>query len=288
MDGFLKSTVFVAVVASSSVQAEEGRQIIDPATLPISKAIVQITQLEGVADGGAANGFIIGNAGCHVLTNFHVAFAKDKRADGSMVLVEDQEVGHTVNIGIDLDPRTGIFRRLLKARVLDFGNYEEHTTEGMRGDISILKLDDCLGEAYGILKIMKVTQGHAPPVGLLSTLSVSKIAADKSALFLEKGCAAADKTPIAGLFVSTCMTVSGMSGSPVIKFEKNGKYTVVGMSAGHIQTKNGQKVSYALNYSLIAPFVESVLGGDPMISSAPDATVAGPNLTTTSLAAAGK
>lgn len=287
MDGFLKSTVFVAVVASSSVQAEEGRQIIDPATLPISKAIVQITQLNGVADGGAANGFIIGKAGCHVLTNFHVAFATDKKkANGEMILVPDLEVGHTVNVGIDLDAKTGVFSRNLKARVVDFGNYEQGTTEGLRGDIAVLKLDECLGEKYGKLKIQKSTQGHRPPTGILSTLSISKISETKSALFIEKECAAADRTPIAGIFVSTCTTIGGMSGSPIIRTEKGGRYTVVGITTGAFLTETGE-ISRALNYSIIAPFVEGVLGDEPIVSAAPNAAAA-PNLTTTSSNTAGK
>lgn len=250
-------------IISPAFAVDEGRKMIDPATEPVSKVVVQVAQLLGISK-GAGNGVVVGSEACHVLTNFHVAYGKGNKPEGGMILVDNQEVGHVVEVGVDLDTKTGTFRRRIKARVVEFGNFEEGNSMGMRGDLAMLKLDECLGKQYGLVKIEKPEQGQVAPLGALTVLGFSKITETKFALFAEKTCGAVQKTPIAGLFVSTCESLPGTSGSPVLKQDKNGQWLLVGMQTGRLTLKGGEMISYALHSSTIAPFVESVLGSEPI------------------------
>lgn len=265
---FAKIIVIMATSAMtfSGFAADEGRKKIDPATEPISKVVVQVAQLPGISK-GAGNGVVVGSEACHVLTNFHVAYGKGQKPEGGMILVDNQEVGHVVEVGVDLDTKTGTFRRRIKARVVEFGNFEEGNSMGMRGDLAMLKLDECLGKQYGLVKVEKPEQGQVAPLGALTVLGFSKITETKFALFAEKTCGAVQKTPIAGLFVSTCKIIAGASGSPVLKQDKNGQWLLVGMQTGELTLKGGEMIAYALHSSTIAPFVESVLGSEPIVMS---------------------
>jgi hypothetical protein len=280
-------TVIMATstIASSGLAADEGRKMVDPGNEPVSKVVVQITQLPGISK-GAGNGVIVGADACHVLTNFHVAYGKDNNPKGGMILVDDQEVGHVVEVGVDLDPKTGTFRRKIKARVIEFGNFEEGTSQGMRGDLAMLKLDECLGKSYGLVKVEKPEPGQVAPDGALTVFGFSKIAENKSGLFAEKACGAVEVTPIAGLFISTCKIVPGASGSPVLKQDKNGEWLLVGMQTGELTLKSGKMIAYALHSSTLAKFVEGVIGSEPIRMGL--ASVASTNDTVTAQSSSGK
>lgn len=137
------STPIVLLLAvlwcASSFGQESARKPVDPSG-PFAKLVGQITQA-GPSDGAFANGFIVGAEGCHILTNFHVAFGKAKDPKtGEVEMVDRVDVGHLVHFAFDLDSKTGKFKRTMRAKVVDFGNYEAGTSRGFLGDLALLRL----------------------------------------------------------------------------------------------------------------------------------------------------
>lgn len=257
------SSIFAALICASvsSYSGEGARKRISPSAHPMSKAVVQVSQVGvGASTFEVGNGIVVGENGCHVLTNFHVAFGKAKRLDGGTVLVDRLEAGHMVDVGVDLNERTGSFERTIKARVVEFLNYHPTELRRRKNDQVLLRLDNCLGRAYGIARIEIPGVGVHVPQTFLYTLSISKIDAKTSGLFLESECFAAADTPVAGLFFQTCESLPGMSGSPIFRQDSDGGYTVVGMSTGKLIVKNGKEVPFAIYSSAIGPFVQSVVG----------------------------
>jgi hypothetical protein len=255
----LTSAMFSSVSFAQVVS--KGRMPISADSHPLGKIVVLINQVGGekVSYG---NGFIIGKDGCHVVTNFHVAFAKDKTPKGKLVLVDNVDVGHEVMVQADLNSRTGQFsKRNLKARVVEFGDFRENSEVGMREDMAVLKLETCLGKEFGIAKFEPSEQGvHVPKNGRISTLSISKDETLKNEMFLEEDCVAASGSPVAGVFGMNCKLISGMSGSMVFNKDLDGGYTIVGMSSRTIGGDIKTAVSMAIFASHLTPFVESVIG----------------------------
>ena len=255
----LTSTVLASI--SFSQPAGGGRKPISADAHPLGKTLVHINQVGGemVSYG---NGFIVGKDGCHILTNFHVAFGKSKDGRGNDIFVDNVSVGHEVVVQADLNSRTGRFNKQgLKARVVEFGDYRPNSDIGMREDMAMLKLDTCLGKEFGIAKFEPKKDGVIVPAnGLISTLSISKDATLKNTLFLERNCVAADDSPIAGVFAMTCKQIGGMSGSMVFNEDADGGFTIVAMSSRGLGHTAKESVNLAIFASYLTPFVESVLG----------------------------
>ena len=253
----LLSTAFLSVAHG----AGEGREQIVPSAHPFAKAIVQIGQIGGNPL-FVANGVVVGKDGCHVLTNYHVAFGKGRAQDGSVEMVDKVETGHVVEVGVDLNASTGKFGRTIKARVVEFGNFKANSPGFIKNDLAMLKLDECLGKAYGLARFEMPDKSVKVPQTVLSTLNLTKTSAATTGLFYEAQCVAGATTPIAGLFAQSCVSIPGTSGSPVFRTEADGTYTVVGLSSGRFATESHGEIAYAIYSSRLTPFVESVLGSE--------------------------
>lgn len=253
------NTLGVVALLGNSLPAQAGeRKQIAPSAHPLAKIIVQVNQI-GADPLMVANGFVAGSDGCHVLTNFHVAFGKGRDAAGEVAFVETIETGHEVEVSVGLNSKTGAFQRKMKARVVEFAAYRRDR-RGIRNDLAMLKLDECLGKDYALARFEVPDDTVKVPQTELSTLSLTKDHAARTALYLEEECASADDSKIAGLFFHSCKTINGMSGSPIFRKDADGGYTIVGISTGIMPFVGGKNLPYAIYSSIMTPFVQGVLG----------------------------
>lgn len=254
--------VLVAATAAPAVADVSPRKPVDPKGT-FAKLTGQVTQT-GPSDGGFGNAFIVGAEGCHILTNFHVAFGKATDAKtGEIEMVDDVAVGHTVNFAFDLDAKTGKFKRTLKAKVVEFGNYEPGTSRGFLGDIALLRLDDCLGKEYGQLEIDRPPTGKLLPTGKLMTVSSSRNSSGKNEVLIEDGCKAAGATSVTGMMLTNCESVPGMSGSMILEEGTDKKLRLVGLTTQHLVFTDGSKISKSIYSRVIAKFLDTAFGDAP-------------------------
>lgn len=251
------NTALILTVTVAASSAETDRKAIAPSAHPLAKIIVQVSQVGSAT--AAANGFVVGADGCHVLTNFHVAFGKGKAANGEIEWVEPIATGHPLDIKLDLQSN-GTFGKQLKGRVVEYGPYHSDDLFGMSNDFAMVRLDQCLGKEYGVARLDKPEKTVRVPQTAINTISLSQLDAKRSQVYLEEKCVAASRTSISGLFFQTCKSLPGMSGSPIFRNDADGGYTIVGMTSGGLTLPGDQKVHFAIYASLLTPFVESVLG----------------------------
>ncbi len=244
----------------SGIESDQTRKPVDPQS-QFAKLTGQISQV-GATGRGFGNGFIVGSEGCHVLTNFHVAFGKSADAKtGEIEIVENVNVGHTVNFAFDLDASTGEFKRRLLAKVVEFGNYEFNTARGFLGDIALLRLEKCLGHEYGQLEIDRPAPGKTLPEGLLTTVSSSLDSTGKNVVLVESGCRADTGTTITGMVLSYCETVPGMSGSMILEEGSDKKMRLVALATGGGARVSGKQISKSIYVTVINNFLDEALPG---------------------------
>ena len=247
----------VAFVASEAQEVQ--RRPVNPQG-PFAKLTGQITQVVPTDD-GYGNGFIVGVKGCHLLTNFHVAFFKSTDPQtGKLEMVDNTEVGYTVNFAFDLESKTGKFKRTTKAKVVEFGNFEEGTSQGFLGDMALLRLETCLGKEYGQLEIDRPVVPKTLPNGNLMTVSSSRNASGKNEVLVEEGCRARTATPVIGMMLSNCEAVPGMSGSMILEEGADKKWRLAGISSSIGAIVNGKHISKAIYASEINKFLDRVPG----------------------------
>lgn len=246
--------LIVSVVVGSGAQASP-RLAVDPAGV-FAKLAGQITQVDA-ADDGFGNGFIVGRQGCHVLTNFHVAFGKSSNLKtGETEMVENVDIGHTVNFAFDSDAKTGKLKRTIKAKVVEFGNYEFGTSRGFIGDLALLRLETCLGNQYGHLEFDQPPAEKRVPSGRLMTVSSSRNAHGRNEVLAEEGCHAAPVTAVAGMFLTNCGNEPGMSGSMVLEESHDKKWRLVGITTQRSSYSDGTPVSKAIYIRAIGKFLD--------------------------------
>ncbi len=251
----LALVVLIVLPAAASVSA---RKPVDPKG-QFAKLSGQISQAGSPSVYG--NGFIVGAEGCHVLTNFHVAFGKSADPKtGEIEMVDNVDVGHTVNFAFDLDAKSGKFKRTLKAKVVEFGNYEFGTSRGFLGDIALLRLETCLGKEYGQLEIDRPPEGKTLPVGKLTTVSSSLSSEGKNEILIEEGCRADTGTTVTGMMLSYCESVPGMSGSMILEEGQDKKLRLAGVATGGGARVNGKQIAKAIYATVINKFLDSALG----------------------------
>jgi hypothetical protein len=210
--------------ARANVYVEDRRQQRDP-TLPLFRS-VGVLHHTGSGAGGTA--FLVGP--CHVLTAFHVAFMRSRDSASGRVAVSPARVGHAADFLIGLDPSVpGRFKTRTRARVVAFGAYSDADYPGMAGDWAILRLDRCLGEAYGYLKLAPARNDGAPPDGELMTIGFPRSRGQRAGVAVERGCHARDHGPVPGLFGVDCAFENGMSGGPVLERSGNLGWRVTGI-----------------------------------------------------------
>ncbi len=255
------SLLAILVLMSASAMAEStGRKVVDPESNPYAKLVGELTQAKDVK--GAGNAFIVGSEGCHIVTNYHVAFGKSKDVKtGEIEIVDNADVGHVVNFAFDLDGKTGKFKRQMKAKVIDFGNYEATSTRGLVGDLAILKLESCLGKGFAGPELDRPERGKFVPIGSLITISSSSDNKGLNAIQVEEDCVAQPKTPIAGVFLSNCYIESGMSGSMILEKGVDGKNRLVGVTTSEFVMFDGSRKTVAIYSSALAKLIDSAIGG---------------------------
>ncbi len=258
----------MVLASTPSIAEVSARKPVDPKG-QFAKLAGQITQLPKEKSEAFGNAFIVGSEGCHILTNFHVAFGKSFDEEGSLETVENVDVGHTVNFSFDLDAKTGKFKRTMKAKVVEFGNFEEGTARGLLGDIAILRLENCLGKEYGQLEFDRPEQGKLIPTGRLMTVSSMKDAQGKNTVLAQDGCQALPGTSVTGTIMTNCESQPGSSGMMVLEEGKDGKWRLAGLHARGMTLTGGQKVTRALYASTINKFVDPILGGEAPIAISP-------------------
>lgn len=255
------SLLAILVLMSASVMAEStGRKVVDPESNPYAKLVGEVTQVGNTKFVG--NAFIVGSKGCHIVTNYHVAFGKHKDPKtGEIEIVENADIGHIVNFAFDLDGKTGIFRRMMKAKVIDFGNYEADTTQGLVGDLAILQLESCMGTEYGGPKLDRPEAGKFTPKGNLMTVSTSRNEKGLNEILVEDGCKAEARTPAAGIMISNCDVRAGMSGSMILEHAQDGPLRLVGMSTEGKNLNDGSRISIAIYSRALTKLIDSAIGG---------------------------
>lgn len=261
------ATGLVLLTWSPVLAQTTGRKVADPKGR-FTKLVGELTQIKDAK--GAGNAFIVGAQGCHIVSNFHVAFGKSKDPKtGEIEIVENADVGHKVNFAFDLDAKTGKFKRSMKATVVEFGNYEADTKTGLLGDLAILRLDSCLGREFAGPELDRPDTAKSVPSGKLMTVSTSRKATDprQSEILVEEGCKADSQTPIGGVMVSNCETPPGTSGSMVLEQGADQNWRLVGISTSNRTLKDGTVVSFAIYSRVLTKFIDSVIGEESIAIS---------------------
>ncbi len=235
----------------------QNRKSVDPRGA-FAKLTGHLTQIDGPL-GPYGNGFIVGADGCHVLTNFHVAFGKSTDGETGVVqLVDNFKIGHAVDFSFELDAKSGKFSKTVKAKVVEFGNYEAGTSRGFLGDIALLRLETCAGKDYGHLEIDRPADGKTLPTGMLMTVSAGRNTAGKNEILIEEGCRSESMTPVTGMILSNCEAVPGMSGSMLLEQGADKKWRVVGITTDRNVLSDGTKVSQAISAKVINKFLDGL------------------------------
>ncbi|MYM67708.1 hypothetical protein GTP45_12800 [Pseudoduganella sp. FT55W] len=256
---FLSRAVMVALtfLAMASAFCQESlRKPVDPSGT-LAKLVGEVSQPQSELIG---NAFIVGQNGCHIMTNLHVAYGKSKdMATGKVELFDELAVGHVVNFAFNLDAQTGRFKGSMTAKVIEFGSYQEGTKRGLVGDVAVLRLESCLGKEYGALIFDRPEPGQRTPIGRLKTISSVKMPDERRAIVSQEGCSAERITTVTGLFLSNCDMPPGSSGSMVLE-EHNGKWHLVGMPVRQLTVVGETPVGIAIYVSALNKILDSALG----------------------------
>lgn len=261
------ATGLVLMASSPALAQSTGRKVADP-NGRFAKITGELTQIKDPQ--GAGNAFVIGAQGCYIASNFHVAFAKSKDpVTGKVEILENADVGHTVNFAFDLDAKTGKFKKTVKATVVEFDNYEPETTTGFVDDLVILRLENCLGKEYAGPELDRPEAKKFVPAGRLMTVSTSRKGNDlsRNEILVEEGCRSESVTVIAGAFFLNCHFEPGMSGSMVLEQGADQQWRLVGISTGIRTLKDRSKKPVAIYSLKLTPFIESVIGEESIAIS---------------------
>lgn len=248
--------------------AKSSRKFLD-ASNPLTKAVAVVGQIEGSAGG---NGVVVGEGGCYVLTNYHVAFGKSKDAEGNVELV-DFSTDHRVNVFLDFDSKAGRFKKEMKAKVIESGNYNPGTRAGLTEDYALLRLDTCLGPGFGITNFELGAEQKRMPDGKLSTVALTFLDG-KLGIVVEDECPALDHiegqpkviAPRTGSVGTNCFLQSGMSGSMLLSTDESGQTRLVGINTGK-DSVGGKFISFSVYARKFNKVLASVLGEGPFASS---------------------
>ncbi len=261
----------MVLASTPSIADVSARKPADPKN-QFTKLVGHITQLNSADPRIYGNAFVVGNDGCFVLTNAHVAFGTGKRdfETGEVELIENIDVGHAVNFSFDLDSKAGKFQKKIKAKVVEFGNYESGTSRGIIGDIAILRLESCLGKSYAGLEIDRPAATKRIPIGNLMTVSATRDEqSGRIEVLVEQGCKSLPDTPATGLVLSTCENPPGTSGSMLLEEGQDGKWRLVGLNTNQVTMTDGSKIARSIYASEINRFADPILGGEAPIVTTP-------------------
>lgn len=241
---------------------------------PLARAVVLVAQ---DASGAPGNGVVVGVQGCHVLTNFHVAFGRFKDPhSGRIDFVERIAVGHRVLVNAHFDSGEVRFAKALTGIVIAYGNFEQDTRRGKAEDYAVLELEPCLGPGFGLTSFERDAENRRYPEGRISTVAFTEMDG-RPGIVMELRCPdfegaagnPAAQAPVTGMTVTRCTLPPGTSGSMLLATDEAGVFRLVGINQGGDYAADGQKVSvsvYARKYSAV---LARVLGQDASPSQKP-------------------
>lgn len=229
--------------ADANVFVSDRREQRDPrAPILRSVGVLKSPYAEG---GGTA--FLVGE--CHIMTAYHVVFAREKNAQTGDVKTVRGKVGSQGEFYIGLSPdKPMTFEEMTTATVVDFGNYVKRDFHGMTGDWAILRLDTCLGRKYGHLSVARPDERKPMPTGDLMTVSFPLSRKDRAGISVEENCSAREWGPVLGLIGIDCATEGGMSGAPVLERQPKGGWLVVGILQMSMSNKDDVLPKYSTQH----------------------------------------
>jgi len=213
-----------AEVAVANTFVEDRREQRD-SSLPMFRSVGMLVHPQA---GGGGTAFLVSR--CHIVTAHHVAIPKDvDRATGDVEPLP-VKVGRTAEFIIGPHPAIpGRFLARAQATVVESGNFSSSTFDGMVGDWAILRLDECLGQKFGFLKLARPGPASPMPRGELMTIGFPRSRAGQIGITVETGCRARDHGPVKGLIGVDCAFEAGMSGGPVLERQVDGGWLVAGL-----------------------------------------------------------
>lgn len=249
----IATTISTLIISASAVLAASTTFAQVDSALPFKKGIGEISQV-GNSQKFYSQGVIVAD-GCYVSASFHGVFGVSKSKNGKIELVpEDQVVaGHTVEFAFDLDEKAGRFRQRVKAEVVEFGTYDDESSEGLLGDRALLKIKDCPSGGYAKGPTFDRTLAEESlPTGKLMTVGTQRKSDGKVEFVVEKDCSAYDRTGATGLVFMTCAAPDGASGRLVLEERSNGNWVYAAMMTAKSKSLNGTKISVGLHSTVVA------------------------------------
>lgn len=222
------SMVVASSVANATVYGNDPRKQASPDENPIYQRVGVITK--------AGTDEIVGTAWlsgeCQITAMYHSVFLKSRSSSGS-IITSRAKVGHVVDFHIGLKPGTGTsksFDNVIKASVIDFGNYMPGDTTGMFEDYAHLQLETCVGKELGYLEVKPSKGTFDKPTGELMVVGFHQDRYfSQDGITVETGCTAQDLSAGVGGASVDCSLMPMCSGCPVLEKQPDGKYLVAGM-----------------------------------------------------------
>ena len=209
-----------AAAANAHVYGIDRRAQRDADVLPYRAVGMLVDPHTG--NGGTA--FLVGR--CHVVSAHHVPYDAGARQDAANPPGLGREVRFLVG------PRPGkarVFASSTTATVVDAGRFVQDDFAGAAGDWAILRLDNCLGDRYGWLRVDRDTTPESLPGTTLTSVGYPRSRARQPGVTIESGCRARDFGPVPGIFGVDCGFEIGMSGGPLLVRHPKGMRHVVGV-----------------------------------------------------------
>lgn len=251
---FLLNQFFVANAMADSVA-----KVLDPQH-PLYKMVGQVNNEKHPQEFG--QGFFIGDDGCHILTNFHVAYGDGADVMGEVKIQPNPSLGQRITFSFNPDD-TGKFRNIEKGKVIDFANYMRGAPRGRLGDLALIRLDSCQGKSFAGLSWDSTTLEKGIPTGKLSTITAARTSNGKNIIVMETGCEAYQQTPVTGLILSTCHSEGGMSANLIAVEGEDNVFRLAGIGAALGSLPSGEKAAIGISAKVISKFVATILGKVP-------------------------
>ena len=196
-----------AAAANAHVYGIDRRAQRDADVLPYRAVGMLVDPHTG--NGGTA--FLVGR--CHVVSAHHVPYDAGARQDAA----NPPGLGRQVRFLVG--PRPGkarVFASSTTATVVDAGRFVQDDFAGAAGDWAILRLDNCLGDRYGWLRVDRDTTPESLPGTTLTSVGYPRSRSRQPGVTIESGCRARDFGPVPGIFGVDCGFEIGMSGGPLL------------------------------------------------------------------------
>jgi hypothetical protein len=196
-------------------------------------------------EGGGGTAFLVGR--CHIVTAHHVAIPAVRDPVTGRAVPSQRAVAQGAEFFVGPKPAApGTFAARARATVVAAGRFSADRFEGTAGDWAILRLDRCLGDAFGFLRYDRHGRDQPLPAGDLMTIGFPRSRAEQAGITAETGCQARDYGPVPGLLGVDCAFEAGMSGGPVLEKQGDGTWLVIGL----IQQSTGASEQVLPAYSM--------------------------------------